>query len=145
MTLLIVLSVIADVVAIATAVFAFKGWIASRQLLREVERERERLRQPVRVVLTTGTQEYQLTGYLQRGELSRSELLGWIGMIPMREKGRRFALAFLSTAEFFEALAHVQQRDESESTLSILCSADEFAQFELVNGVHNAGRPPQAA
>ena len=126
-----VLAIIADVVGIFAGIFAFGAWWQSRKLRKETHREQERLQQPIRVTikLSDGKSELQLPVHLRRGELSRAEVLGRIGMLPMKKTGDRFEILYFNSPDFFSELDRLQQ-SEGEDTLTIVCSKDEFDRFE---------------
>ncbi|QPC80918.1 hypothetical protein G4Y79_14510 [Phototrophicus methaneseepsis] len=121
--------IIADLIGIAGAVFAFFAWIQARQTQQELIKERKRLAKKVIVKLNYGGQELNLPVELRRAELSRAEILGRIGMLPMREPGKRFSLEFTSTPDFLQRLNQVID-STSEETLIIPCSKEEFEQFK---------------
>lgn len=64
-----------------------------------------------------------------RRDISRAELLGRIGMLPMRQKGARFSIRALSSREFFAGINKVV--DGKTSELIIPVSREELEQFEL--------------
>lgn len=66
---------------------------------------------------------------LLRRDVSRAELLGRIGMLPMRQKGARFSIRFFSSPEFYRALNRVAQGESD--IITILVTPDEVDQFEL--------------
>ena len=124
------LSVVADVISILGGIFAFFAWLQSRKVGRELEKERQRKDKKVRVVLSHGAKELELPVEIRRSELTRAEILGRLGMIPMKQKGDRFELKFLNTPEFLRRVSEIIG-SESESTLTIPCSREEFSQFEI--------------
>lgn len=69
---------------------------------------------------------------IPRSELTRAEVLGRIGMIPMiKEKEReRFKIISLNEKSFFDNLYSVK-RDNGDRELVIECSDEEFNQFDL--------------
>jgi hypothetical protein len=81
------------------------------------------------VILRNAQEEIKLAVELQRGGLTRAELLGLLGMLPMQEKGRRFQIDFLSTHEFSQQLARVRNSD-TEFEFVIQCEDDELDQFK---------------
>jgi hypothetical protein len=64
-----------------------------------------------------------------RRDLSRAELLGRIGMLPMKKAGARFALRELGTPAVMRALNAVAKGETN--TLVIPASAEEIEQFDL--------------
>lgn len=77
-----------------------------------------------------------VTGYkatlpcnIRRKNLTRAELQGLLGMLPMKEKGKRYELGGLNRMDFFTSLEKAQvSRDIHE--VSILCSSDDLMQFD---------------
>lgn len=64
-----------------------------------------------------------------RRDLSRAELLGRIGMLPMKKAGVRFALRELGTPAVMRALNAVVKGETNE--LVIPATAEEVEQFDL--------------
>ncbi|GAB4194612.1 MAG: hypothetical protein OHK0022_10820 [Roseiflexaceae bacterium] len=121
---------IADVIGIVGAVFAGLAWLASRRTETWLHREQERLAAPVFVCLVSGSDRKVLPLELTRAELSRAELLGRIGMVPMKTPGARFSLASLSTPVFLRQLREAQQGNGSV-TIELPCTQAEIEQFDL--------------
>ena len=67
---------------------------------------------------------------LRRAELTRSEVLGRIGMIPMKEKGRRFTLEYLNQPDFLRKINIIAKSSEDD-ILTVPCTAEELAQFNV--------------
>jgi hypothetical protein len=100
-------------------------------LHREFEFEQKRQEQSVTVILQNGArQRLELSVELCRAELTRAEILGRIAMIPMRVKGQRFSLEYLSTPDFLRQINQVLASD-SNSILTISCNESEYDQFDL--------------
>lgn len=124
------LSAIADVIGILGAIFALFAWLKSLQIQRELRREQQRLRQQIKVVLSYGPQTLALPVHIRRSELTRAEVLGRIGMLPMQTPGARFSLGATSTPEFLRRLDEIVDAD-GDTTLTIPCTKEEFEQFAL--------------
>lgn len=123
---------VADVIGILGAIFALAAWWQARRLHRELADERRRLARHITVVLQHGNQRIELPVELTRAELTRAEILGRIGMIPMRTRGQRFSLAYLNTPEFLRQLNQVAA-GAGDDLLTIPCTAAEIAQFDLTS------------
>jgi len=65
-----------------------------------------------------------------RRDVSRAELLGRIGMLPMRQKGTRFSIRSMSTSAFMWAVNSVVEG--TTDTLVIPVTSEELDQFELL-------------
>lgn len=79
--------------------------------------------------LGDGADQVTLPITVKRRELSRAEVLGRLGMLPMAEKGKRFSLAYLAKTEFLDQLDLVAS---GESSLVLIpATAAEAAQFDL--------------
>jgi hypothetical protein len=126
------LGLIADIIGILGAVFALFSWMQARQLKKIQEQEKIRLNQKVGVILQHGQEKLELPVAIRRAELSRGELLGRLGMIPLEKRGGRFSLGYLNTAEFFQQMGQILE-GQGEMTLIIPCSKEEFEQFDLDN------------
>ena len=86
--------------------------------------------QKVAVFLVHGSNKIELPLELRRIDLSRPEILGRIGMIPMKASGTRFKLRYLSSPQFLQQLNKIREND-GEAEVVIPCTADEFSQFYL--------------
>ena len=75
-----------------------------------------------------GTPQVRLPIYMRRRDVSRAEILGRLGMLPMATPGKRFTFKYLSTPEFDEAVNAVA---EGKRNLILLHSTREEAdQFD---------------
>ncbi len=91
-----------------------------------------RASQPVTVTLCLqgdeGGREETLPLEMRRRDVTRPEILGRLGMLPMRQKGR-FAIRSLSRPEFIRSLNRVA--DGKTSVLVIPVTEEELEQFDL--------------
>lgn len=124
------IGLVADAIGIAGAVFALFAWRQTRQIRKIQEQELARQNRRVRVILQHGGEKIELPMQLRRAELSRAEILGRIGMLPMKKKGARFSLVYTSRPEFLEQINQVLD-GTADSTITIACTEDEFRQFDL--------------
>lgn len=124
------LSHVADFVVILSAVFALLAWLNASRLRSEIEHEKRRQEKKIKIVLRHGEKALDLPLELRHKEFTRAEILGRLGMIPMKEKGKRFSLGYLGTKEFLEQLNSISEGD-SESILVIPCEKEEFEQFDI--------------
>lgn len=117
-------SVVEPAVGIATLCAAGAGWWEAR-------RERRRGLEEVRVTLHLGGEEGEivLPLFLLRRDVSRAELLGRIGMLPMRQPGQRFTLSRIGSPEVIRGINSVA-RGEAD-TLRIPATREEVEQFDL--------------
>lgn len=120
-----ILSLVVNVISVGAFVFSFLAWLRIRRAEDARTAERLRMRASITVTLTCGERERVLPLYLRR-----AELLGRIGMVPMREAGRRFSLAWLATPMFLAALDEAQQ-GKGSYVLRIPCSPEEIDQFAI--------------
>lgn len=124
------IGLVADTIGIAGAIFALFAWRQTRQIRKIQEQELARQNRRVRVILQHGGEKIELPMQLRRAELSRAEILGRIGMIPMKKKGARFSLAYTSKPEFLAQINQVLD-GTADGTITIACTEDEFRQFDL--------------
>lgn len=107
------------------------SFVASTGLWAWLALKNRALRRPVVVRLALAESEQglrlELPLHLRAGELSRAELLGRLGMLPMKEPGKRFAIRSLSGLDFLVKL------DQAGKTglIEIPCSKGEIEQFDL--------------
>ena len=70
-----------------------------------------------------------LPGKIRRKNLTRAELQGLLGMLPMKVAKDRYVLSVLNTADFFQILEEAQISREIDE-INIICDASEIAQFD---------------
>jgi hypothetical protein len=124
------ISLIADFIGILGGIFAFLAWVQARQIDKKIEQERKRQNKRIKVILCNGMQPLELPIELRRAELTRAEILGRIGMIPMKEKGKRFSLGHLNTSEFLRRINEIIEGN-GDSVLVIPCTEEELNQFDI--------------
>lgn len=113
----------ANVAGAVSGVAAFLGVL---RLLRVQARLDDR----VSVVLKLEAEErVVLPLEMLRRDVSRAELLGRIGMLPMRQKGARFSIRAMSTPAFMQTVNAVVEG--TTDTLVIPVTRQELEQFEL--------------
>lgn len=71
-----------------------------------------------------------LQGQIRRKNLTRAEVQGLLGILPMKEKGKRYELQALNQKAFFDVLEDAQVNGEVHE-LVIECSAKELEQFSI--------------
>lgn len=71
-----------------------------------------------------------LQGQIRRKNLTRAEVQGLLGILPMLEKGKRYELQDLNRKGFFDQLEDVQV-NYSATQLVVKCTLDELKQFDL--------------
>ncbi|WLE96850.1 MAG: hypothetical protein QTN59_19500 [Candidatus Electrothrix communis] len=84
----------------------------------------------ITVTLVHGSKKKELPLEMRRSDFTRPEIFGRIGMLPLKEKGRRFQLSYISTPEFLQQLNRIREND-GEAALVIPCTEEEFSQFDL--------------
>lgn len=70
-----------------------------------------------------------LQGQIRRKNLTRAEVQGLLGILPMKEKGKRYDLPYLNQKAFFDALEEAQVSGDVHE-LVIRCTAPELEQFD---------------
>jgi len=121
------------IASILGAIFALMAWVKARLVQKRLESEQARQNKKVTVTLQHGSQKLELPVELRRAELTRAEILGRLGMIPMKNKGQRFSLGFLNTPEFLKQLNQIMNSD-GDAVLAIPCTKEEYEQFDLQFG-----------
>jgi len=123
--LLQILGGVADVAGVT-------GAIISALVLLRLKLAEQKMQEDVQVLLRLEGEEGRVIALplaLKRRDLGRAELLGRLGMLPMRQKGARFALRALSNPAFMQGINEVT--DGKTSVLVIPCTEDEIDQFDL--------------
>lgn len=124
------ISVIGSLASIGGAVFALMAWAKARRIQEELALEKKRLNKNITVTLQYGSKQIKLPMDFRRADLTRAEVLGRLGMIPMKDKGKRFSINYLSSPEFLKQIDMIVEGD-GESLLTIPCNETEFHQFDL--------------
>jgi len=124
---------ISGIAGLLGSVFALLAWIQAIAISKNVQQEKMRLNQEIKIRLQGEDAGHviDLPFALRRGELTRSELLGLIGMLPMiKEKERqRFEIHFFSTPQFRVEMSRMQDADQILEW-SIPCTNEEIKQFD---------------
>jgi hypothetical protein len=113
---------------LATLVVAALSWIAARRQVSKLEAEAARSRRPIKVFLTREGEKRELPLFFRAIEVTRAEMLGRMGMMPMKDAGKRFTFGFFSQPDFLRGLNEIQDGDGDE--LLIPVSEIEMSQFD---------------
>lgn len=129
------LSLASDVIGVLGGIFAFFAWLQTSRLRKDAERERQRQNERIKVILRYGEHQYELPVELRRAELTRSELLGRLGMVPVKKNSKgqeqkRFSISYLNSKEFFETLNGLILGSGND-VLNIPCERKEYEQFDI--------------
>jgi hypothetical protein len=118
---------------ITLAVFSF--FIIEKLLDNQSQRERAIALQDIEVfLLNTDTHELFLLEFaLKRGELSRGEIVGRIGM-AMKDTTARYNIEYLKKIDFLEQVNQILE-DDKRQKLIIDCSAEELNQFKPLKAI----------
>jgi hypothetical protein len=123
---------LANIISIISTVFSILAWINSWQVNRRLKREQRRQNKKIKIELICGSKSYELPGEIRRAEFSRAEVLGLLGMIPMKVKGQRFVLGYLNTPKFRFRFNEILEGG-NDTILQISCNEEEYNQFEFDN------------
>lgn len=123
---------IGTIIGIIGTIFGWKAWQKSKEVENLIEREKARLNEKIKMILKQGENEYILPT-LRRQDVMRSEIQGRLGVIPMKIKGKRYAIEFTNSSEFYRQIDLVSEgsNELGNSSLIIDCTAEEFAQFKF--------------
>ena len=123
---------IANIIGIVGAFFSTLAWIYSWQVNRKIKREQRRQNKKIKVSLACDPKSFDLPGEIRGAEFSRAELLGCLGMLPMKEKEKRqrFLIEFLSTPRFHQLINEISESNEDRNFI-IPCNEIEYNQFDL--------------
>lgn len=119
---------IADVIGVLSGIFALLAWLGTRKIQQDLESEKRRQNQKIKIILRHGADKIELPVGTRRAELSRGEVLGRLGMIPMQDAGKRFSIQCLNTPEFMERINLITE-SSGEDFLEISCTEAEMNQF----------------
>ena len=122
-----ILEVIGQVSNLAGAIGGIIAAFGVIKMLAAQRRQAENVVVALRLEGEEGTIDLPLE--MLRRDVSRAELWGRIGMLPMRQKGARFAIRSLSTPAFMRAVNEVVEG--RISTLVIPATSGEIEQFDI--------------
>jgi hypothetical protein len=127
-------SLVADLIGVISAIAAVAAWVNTKRIQEQQKQEIERLNQRIKIrLIDRGSGNFiELPGEMRREELSRAEILGWIGMLPMVERipRERFKLNFLNKPEFFTRMNDVKA-GSGNMIFEIDCNEDDLNQFDV--------------
>jgi len=126
--------IIGTIFGIVGTVFSLLAWRKSRQVEEFLEREKLRLNEKIRIILTNGKEELHLPE-VRRQIFTRSEIQGRLGTIPMKNKGDRYAIEYVNNPEYYQQIDRIaESSNETDSAaLIIKCTDAELAQFASVS------------
>jgi hypothetical protein len=132
------LGLIADVIAIGTLVFSIGAAVYSRRNFRLLQQEQTRKNEKVKIILSAvGGRQREVPLPIRRGDVTRAEILGLIGMIPINkekqikvEQQPRFRLPDLGKEDFLHQLDEVRDGKRGPAVI-IRCTDEELDQFDL--------------
>lgn len=127
----------ADVLGIMSAFLAF---IASALNFDNNRIEQKARNQPISIKLInedSGNEDmYELPFKISRGDVSRSEVQGYLGLIPLHPDPdkpeipkTRYDLSYVSSVDFFEQMRDITRGNRNE--LTIWCNDAEYKQFHF--------------
>jgi len=106
------------------------GALVSTTLFVKIYLDRRAQSAPIAVFLISEEDdEVELPLHLTRRDVSRAEVLGRLGMLPMKQKGGRFALKALSQGQFLQDLNKVAAGQSDRLVLP--ATREEIDQFDL--------------
>jgi hypothetical protein len=121
---------IANISSVLSLIFAFLAALQTFLLDRKFNQEKQRLAKKVKVIVNYGAKRIELPVDMRRGELTRAEVQGLLGVLPMKQKGGRYSISYLNTPEFFSQLRQIAD-GTGEAILTISLNEEELAQFDL--------------
>lgn len=120
---------VSGILALLAAISSVAAWMQSIANRNALSSEKERQNAAIGIKLVSEDGRSRLLDLeMIRAEVSRAEVLGRLGMLPMASKGQRFSIAWLSSKEFLQELARIRDGAGSDM-IRIKVSASEFDQF----------------
>lgn len=119
-----------DKIGIATGIIALLVSVSIRVYLwRKEQRDNDLIH--IRLQVAESDVLIALHGQIRRKNLTRAEVLGLLGMLPMRDEGKRYSLSKLSHPVFFAELEDAQVNG-AVLDVTIPCSLMELRQFDFL-------------
>ncbi len=103
--------------------------------LKSVKDELQGIKDEITILLRTekGEGEIELPAKIRRRDFTRAEVLGRIGMVPLKDpKENGFRIAYTNAPEFIENI-HAIYESEGNAQLIITCTREELEQFDVFN------------
>ena len=130
-----VIGLIGTITGIIGMYFAILAFRESESIKKGITKEKERLNEDVSVTLVESNKNrrIKLPSKLRRQEVTRAELQGRLGVIPMESSGAqqpRYSIRYMNTKEYLEDIDKISE-GSGESELTIICETDEIEQFDL--------------
>jgi hypothetical protein len=117
----------------ASSLAGLAGSVASVAVWAKLKLDEKKALEEVKVLLklagTDGGIEVNLPLNIIRKDVSRAEILGRMGMIPMKEKGKRFALKGLFSPDFIKQVNAVARGESNQ--IIIPATKAELEQFDI--------------
>ena len=111
--------------ALITMVFSILIWLSQKR-----REKREYALLDIYLHCPETKQSIKLPGQIRRKNLTRAEVQGLLGILPMRIKNNRYSLPSLNKVTFFETLEDAQINSQTQ-ILIINCSQNELEQFDV--------------
>ncbi len=120
-----------NTIGVGTFLLALATTVQNYRLRRHMAAEQKRMNEVIELMIyvTNGSESITLPITIRRCEVSRAEVLGRIGMIPMRQRGQRFTLAYCASMGFCEAISGIVAGHAT--SLLIPATQEELNQFDL--------------
>lgn len=124
-----VIGTVAGVIGTIVSIFVL---LKSRKIAKFLEKEKKRKSEQIKFILKAGKFVFELP-FLRREEVTRGEIQGRLGTIPMKVKGSRYSIEYTNSLEFYEQIDKIYEgsNELGNSSLIITCTKEEFAQFNF--------------
>lgn len=120
----------ANLLGLLSTTFALFAWLEARRINKKHRLEQARLNKEITITLKSENGDhYSLPVNMYRRELTRAELLGYLGMLPTKDKNR-FRIDYLTTQAFFKELNKALSESDSYE-IFIPCTQQEYNQFNF--------------
>lgn len=118
---------------IVSAIFSIVAGWNSWRVNQKLKHEQQRKNKKIKIKLVCGSKNYELPVEVRRAEFSRAEVLGLLGMIPLRDKEqKKFFLGYLNTSDFRSRFNEILE-GSNDTILQISCNEEEYNQFDFDN------------
>lgn len=124
------LGLIADIIGVLGSIFAGFAWWQARKTNQDLALEKQRLNKTIPIKLVNGGREIEIPVHLKRADFTRAEILGRLGMLPVKPSVERYKIRYLNNPDFFIQINQIVEGTGS-GVLTIPVSEEEFDQFDL--------------
>ena len=113
--------------------FLFLIWaLFNTHILRKEQRQANKRITLLLEVENQPDKSYALPGIIRRKDFSRAEIMGRLGMIPLKDESKRFfSIGYVKNPKFLQEIEQIYNSAKDDVIMTIRCTLEEFEQFDF--------------